>query len=214
MEKHYILFDFDGVIVDSFAPAFEVKKMICPSTTEESYKKGFCGNINDWQGEESDHDENCRHDIDFFSEYIPRLKEKVNIVQGMENVIKELSKSYVLIIISSTITAPIEELLSKFSLLDYFSEVMGNDVHTSKIEKMNIVFSKYKTTSDKCLFITDTLGDIKEASHQDVGVIAVTWGFHDSATLLPGSPYKIVDTPNDLLDAVSDYFTNKGPDVV
>ena len=48
MKTRYILFDFDGVIADSYAPAFEVQKMICPHLTEEVYRKRFEGNINDW----------------------------------------------------------------------------------------------------------------------------------------------------------------------
>jgi len=48
MNDKYILFDFDGVIVDSWAPAFEVNKLMCPNITEAEYKKAFYGNIKDW----------------------------------------------------------------------------------------------------------------------------------------------------------------------
>jgi beta-phosphoglucomutase-like phosphatase (HAD superfamily) len=42
-----VLFDFDGVIVDSFKPAFEVQKMIRPGInfSEDDYRKFFEGNV-------------------------------------------------------------------------------------------------------------------------------------------------------------------------
>src|SRR4051812_17545147 len=132
--KNYILFDFDGVIIDSLGAAMEVKKLMCPGTTEEAYLKGFEGNINDWKNSETTHTAECRHDLNFFEEYIPRLM-KANLTTGIKEAIAELSKTYMLIIISSTISAPIRDVLEKHDLATYFTEIMGNDVHKSKIEK-------------------------------------------------------------------------------
>jgi len=134
MKKPFIFFDFDGVITDSFQVAFEVNKMICPHLTENLYRKRFEGNINDWENPINVHTEKCRHDIDFFTEYIPKMKNGVKIIPGIKNII-ELEKNYTLIIISSTITSPIQEFLEKYDLVNYFVETMGNDIHKSKIEK-------------------------------------------------------------------------------
>lgn len=206
MKNKFILFDFDGVIVDSFAPAFEVNKMICPHITEEEYKRRFEGNINDWKENDFKHNENCRHDIDFFAEYLPRMKVQVGIVPGMEKVIEELARQYLLIVVSSTLTAPIKELLEKFELAHYFTEIMGNDVHTSKIEKIEMVFSKYATDSTRCVFVTDTLGDMREAAHTGVRTIGVSWGFNSVETLIQGKPFRIVEKPKDLPTTISAYF--------
>ena len=136
MKKKFILFDFDGVIVDSFRPAFEIQKMICPHLTENIYRKRFEGNINDWEEPTNVHTEECRHNIDFFTKYIPRMKNEVQIVPGMKEVIIELEKNYTLVVISSTITSPIQEFLEGHDLATHFAQIMGNDVHKSKIEKM------------------------------------------------------------------------------
>lgn len=84
---------------------------------------------------------------------------------------------------------------------------MGNDIHTSKVKKMKMVFKKYDITPDDCVFITDTLGDMHEAARAGVGAIGITWGFHTSATLFRGKPFKLVEKPDDLLTAVPEYFT-------
>lgn len=206
MKKPFILFDFDGVIADSFQPSFEVSKIICPSLTEDIYREGFEGNINDWEKSENIHTEECRHDIDFFKEYIPRMKKEVQIVPGIREAITELEKKHTLIVISSTITSPIREFLEDHGLPNHFTQIMGNDVHKSKVEKIKMVFKNYNIGSDDCVFITDTLGDMREASCKNVGAIGVTWGFHDSKRLLLGKPFRLVEKPNDLLSAVSYYF--------
>jgi HAD superfamily hydrolase (TIGR01509 family) len=206
MKEKFILFDFDGVIVDSFAQAFEVRNKICPSMKEEQYRSAFDGNIKDWSLTGDGHDEKCRHDIDFFAEYIPKM-DRVKVVSGMESVIEKLAKEYTLIVVSSTLTSPIQELLERNGLAHYFKEIMGFDVHTSKIEKMKTVFSKYNATAENCVFITDTLGDIREANHMKVGSIGVLWGFQGKEKLASGNPFRIVDKPTDLPSAISSYFS-------
>lgn len=200
-----VLFDFDGVIVDSFRPAFEVNKMICPHITEDDYRKRFEGNVNDW--EEPYHTKDCRTDIDFFAEYIPKMKE-VQLFPGMEQVIQELSKLHTLIIISTTITSPIRELLDRFNLAQYFTEIMGNDIHAKKDEKIRMVFTKYGLTPEQCIFVTDTLGDMKEAAKMKVAAIGVNWGFQPEETLAKGSPHRVVAAPKDLPPAIFDYFNS------
>jgi len=201
MNSKYILFDFDGVIIDSFEIAYETSKLNSPTLTEDDYRKAFEGNINDWK----DKDFKKAPAVDFFAEYIPRLM-KARLFPGIETAIKELAETYRLIIISSTISAPINELLKKFGLFPFFAETFGNDVSGSKVEKIKMVFDKYKATPQDCVFVTDTLGDMREAEKTGVGAIGVSWGFHDQATLRRGNPFTIVASPAELPSAISKYF--------
>ena len=206
MKKPFILFDFDGVITDSFQTAFEVQKMICPHITEDIYRKLFEGNINDSWSSVGIHTNECRHDIDFFAEYIPRMKNEAQIVPGMRDVIMELEKNYTLIVISSTISSPIREFLEEHDLASHFTQIMGNDIHKSKVEKIKMVFEKYGIEAKDCVFITDTLGDMKEAAQMEVGAIGTMWGFHKTEALLRGNPFCLVDEPAKLPVAISNYF--------
>ena len=206
MKNKFILFDFDGVIADSFEIAFETKKDICPGITREDYRRRFEGNVNDIQIEETYHNEQCNHDLDWFDVYVPKMKE-VRIFPGMEELIFALEKEYALIIISSTITFPIEEFLVAHNLRDHFDWVMGNDVHKSKVEKIKMVFDKYGAASKDCLFITDTLGDMREAEETGVPAIGVTWGFCSPETLQKGNPLKLVSNATELKTAITDHFS-------
>lgn len=206
--KNFILFDFDGVIADTFAPAFEVQKLIYSGITEDDYRTFFEGNINEG-GNTPTHSKlaaNFHPEVDFFTEYLPRLKKEGKVFSGMIEVIKKLSESYSLIIVSSTITTPIQEFLEENNLTPYFTEIMGNDIHASKVEKIKMIFDKYNTTKEHCVFVTDTLGDMVEAEKTGMGAIGVSWGFHDQGRLLRGNPFRIVNAPDELIDAVSDFF--------
>ena len=57
------------------------------------------------------------------------------------------------------------------------------------------------------IFITDTLGDIREAAQVAIPAIGVTWGFHPRARLEKGNPLVIVDTPKELYEKVSEFFS-------
>jgi phosphoglycolate phosphatase len=206
MPKPIILFDFDGVIADSFQQAFGVRKMMCPLITEDTYRKYFEGNIYDADTSDVTHTEHCRHDIDFFAEYMPKLKQEAPIVAGMQEVVVALEKKYTLVIISSTTSNAIKEYLIDHNLNDHFTQILGKDVSESKVEKMNIVFETYGVTPSDCVFITDTLGDLREAEQVHVGAIGVTWGYHTQETLLRGKSFRIVEKPGDLVYAVRDYF--------
>src|SRR3990167_9109966 len=131
--KRFILFDFDGVIADSYATALSVSQKMCTRITSSEYNRAFEGNVNDWKWESlpGNHVE-CRHDLDWFAEYVPAFEKEAQPFTGMDQIIETLSKEYVLIVISSTITSPIQGFLEKYHLGRYFSEVMGNDVHTHK----------------------------------------------------------------------------------
>lgn len=201
-DRRFILFDFDGVIADSFALAFDVGRAIHPHLTEKSYRALFEGNVYESLkaiGQDGRSDE-------YFALFGPRAKEETHLIPGMDRVVATLAADYPLVIISSTVTTHIREFLTSHGLVSYFIEIMGQDVHTSKVEKMRMVFEKYATTAGNCVFVTDTLGDMREAKEHDLGVIAVPWGFHPRETLEKGIPFRIVARPAELLDAVDDYF--------
>lgn len=206
MKTKFILFDFDGVIADSFDLAFDTAKTICPAITKEDYQKRFEGNIHDVKHPEAFHSDDCKHDLDWFNIYVPKMKERAKLFSGMSEVILELEKNYMLVIVSSTVTFPIEEFLTLYNLRNHFDWVMGSDVHTSKVEKIKMVFEKYKINSNDCLFITDTLGDMHEAEKMNVPSVGVTWGFCTPETLQKGNPLGLVTTPEELKNVIIEYL--------
>ena len=206
-KRKIILFDFDGVIADSFDIAFEVNKIIDPKiVSEKDYRKLFDGNIVEWAIKSTPKEELERLDREFWKRYIPQMK-KVKIFTGMKKVIAELAKTYTLLIISSTIISPIRDFLKRNNIYSYFDNIVGsNFIDANKTERMKMVFKKYGVGLKDCLFITDTLGDIKEAGSLSVQSVGVNWGFQEKENLLKGKPFSIAEKPEELLDIVADYF--------
>lgn len=201
--RKFVLFDFDGVIADSFAISFEVAQMMHPHLTADQYKRMWDGNI---FGKEKEFacTPQCR-DHDFYTEYSPR-SEKVGLIDGARDFVENLALRYTLVVISSSITMDVMKIAERTGIAAFFTDVMGKDVHTSKIEKIGTILRRYEARSDDCVFITDTLGDMREAEEAGVRAIGVAWGYQYRSSLEKGAPFRIVDTPDELPGAIDAYF--------
>lgn len=182
-----IFFDFDGVIADSLTIAFTVAQMAKPYLTLDRFKSYFNGNIN----EERKKDKSVIK-IDFDKEFGKHF-EKLDIEDQKKLIIQKLSQSYPLFIISSTATYIIKEYLQRHGVLSCFTEILGNDVHASKVEKFAMIYEKHKIEPKNVMFITDSLGDISEARESQIeNIVAILGGYQDEKTLKQGKPTKIV----------------------
>lgn len=207
--------DFDGVIADSFAVASALAKRRCKENTVERYRSAFEGNIYDSVDKSGlnvrviEHGDECEHDLDWWDEYQKSFEKSVSPFEGIVPAIRTLADSYQLAIVSSGSARFITPFLAANGIFDLFTDILDVDVHTHKTKKIEIMFDKYRVTAGDCVFVTDTLGDIREAAHHTMGSIAVSWGFHSHETLEKGVPFRIIDRPSELPDAVDEYFTTK-----
>lgn len=206
-----ILFDFDGVIADTFHIAHGVAKKLCVMLTEHEYRKRFEGNI--YEATKAffadDHGDECDHDLDWWAHFTPGFNTHARPFDGMLEAVRTLAKHRRIFIVSSCRDSLIETFLEKYELKHCITGVYGADVSPKKSEKFETICASYGTEPSRCIFATDTLGDVNEASGVGIPSIGVTWGFQDRETLLRGSPYAIVDTPEELLASIERYFSLK-----
>lgn len=205
MHKRMVIFDFDGVICDSWWLTHKTSKKAFPGLTEEEHRQGFEGNI--YEAEKA-WSHLTKVDIDYFDEYQKEMH-LVKFFLEMESVIRRLSKVYTLVIVSSSTNDVIYRYLKRESIDSEFTDVLGADVHASKHEKIQMLFAKYSFAAADCVMITDTTGDIKEARMAGVDCIAVTWGFHSAETLARSAPFRVVQKPGDIEPAIEAYFSPK-----
>jgi len=206
--KKIIFFDFDGVIADSFGIAFEIgKQKNTGIKSDDDFRNLFNGNINDWKKDFYGSIEEIKKiDDEFFALIAPKMSE-VNLFPDMEKVIKELAKSHGLVVVSSTRSDLVNDFMERNGILQYFDEFGGDKiVHTNKTERIKEVFNKYGVGPDNCVFITDTLGDMREAANCGVSSIGVSWGYQKKENFFAAKPYAIVEKPTELLSAVLEYF--------
>lgn len=206
MKKKIVLFDFDGVIVDSFEIGYQVARKLYPGLTREMERNFFNGNIYGSAKQIIKKNFFTKAEKTFSTEYVPKLLQ-LSPIEGMQKTLEQLEKSYQLIVVSSTISSPITGYLEKYNLAQYFDAIMGGDVHKSKIVKIKMVLDQSKARPEDCIFITDTLGDMKEAAECNVQSIGVTWGFHERERLEKGNFFALVDKIEELSPIVHLFFS-------
>ncbi|MBR9702094.1 HAD family hydrolase [Candidatus Pacearchaeota archaeon] len=190
-----IVFDFDGVIADTYDFNMGLVKEVGHNVSDEDFK--------------AHHDCNCleKPKIAFtgesYNNFLKKYLERITRVKSfftLENIqaIKKISSLY---IISSTKEQSIKKFLD-YNNLSYFDAILGYDFHKSKVEKFKYLLKKYNLKPDEVVFVTDTLGDILEANKVNVKTIAVDYGFHDLNRLKRGSPFEIVSNFDELLKVI------------
>lgn len=201
-----IFFDFDGVFVNSLSTAFDIIQTNQSNLTLENYRTRFEGNINETVDLNKPLQVAHQKATTFFDAYAPRLLQ-LPLIPAMTNVATQLAAQYPLYIVSSTISSAIAAFLVQHKLAACFTKILGNDVAKSKVKKFKMVLADTGLTPADSIFITDTLGDIREADEVGIATIAVTWGYHDQATLERGTPYALVTQADEIIPHIEAFFT-------
>jgi phosphoglycolate phosphatase len=200
--KKLVIFDFDGVLANTLEFSYKIHKDVNGALTWEKFQSFGMGNFHE-KLEKFTKEESYIAPKNFYELY----KEKISLISIhdiLRETILQLKDQFKLVIVSSTFSSYISDFLKKEKLLEYFSEILGADVHKSKTVKINNILKKYDTSPKDAVLITDTLGDILEAKNCNVPSIAVTWGLHERKVLEEGNPIKIIDEPQDLIKAVQE----------
>jgi phosphoglycolate phosphatase-like HAD superfamily hydrolase len=183
-----VIFDFDGVIHDTFD--FHRKKLEEYAgilLSEQDFRDIHNGNFfkstvdgiqnMNWLGYR-----------DYINSDLAALKIKDNI----RDVLLELHRRYELFIVTSGGTKNIADYLVNNNILNVFKEVLGLEANKMKVDKFNFIFNRYALVPADCVFVTDTLGDILEANTVNMKTIAIDSGFHNRETLERGNPYRTI----------------------
>jgi phosphoglycolate phosphatase len=196
-----VVFDFDGVLADSFEFHRErVGKFIGCDLSIQEYKDIHNGNF-------FDEDLNKKFKGVNWQDYRDLIYDEQivwDLDENIREVVKFLSNNYDLSIITSAGTRNIEGCLGHNSLSDCFQDILGAESSVLKTDRFKYLFKKYNLVPDDFIFVTDTLGDIKEANEVDVKSIAVDFGFHDKETLKKGNPLKIISNFNEISDIIKE----------
>ena len=193
-----IIFDFDGVLGDTYDISFDIMKTIDKNLTEQAFKDHFKGNV---------YRENK---IKFEQKDIPLFFEKQKQrftskhLFPLKKVLEKLKKNFQLFVISSTIDENVKHFLEIGNYDRFFQKILGATTHRSKVRKFEMIFKQFNLKPEECLFVTDTVGDIVEAKEINVKTIGVTWGYHEKELLLDQKPLAIAHNAEELLNIIDD----------
>jgi phosphoglycolate phosphatase len=198
-----IIFDLDGVIIDSVDLMSALTRETFPEISHEEVKMLHRENIH-----EALHNTNWKRKIETEEEFSERLslyaekKLQAPLYPGMKDFLLSLSKKNTLVINTSAINSTCLPILESQGIRECFDFIATKEVHRSKIEKFKIIIEKYKKEPSELIFITDTVGDVKEAKEVGIPTIVVTWGLHQKEDFYDAPLDHIlgfVDTPDDIL---------------
>lgn len=191
-----IIFDFDGVIADSFHAIYSVVrdafKYVGIPLSEQEYRNFFLINPKLAEKKLCKNEKKFNKVQKFIHENAPKRYRDVKIFPEMLKTIPRLALTTNLAIVSSSQTDIIIEKLKKYKLLKYFSLILGADKDLSKIKKLNNIIHHFGLQKKSIFFISDTFGDIKEGKKIGIKTIAVAWGFHDIKTINKAQPNAIL----------------------
>lgn len=189
-----IVFDFDGVIVDSFAVGFASVVALGFDLSREQYLARLEGSLYEAFGDRA---KVIDEQDPFWQRYAAQL-ELIHPFPGMVEVVKLLAATSTLWINSGAPTTIIHRQLERFELQDCFAGVWGCDTDVSKVRKFERLFAEGHADATSTCFVTDTLGDMREAARVGVPTIGVSWGYHPPETLRRGDPLAIIEQPHQL----------------
>ena len=197
-----ILFDFDGTIADSleaivnitntFSERYKFRK-ITLDKIEDLRNKSFTQVFKDVGLKFVKAPFLIRRVKKEFEHEIDNIK----IYPGIKPVLKELSKTYKLGILTNNTKKNVESFLLKNDL-EMFSLIYDAGFF-SKARKLKRISRIEKIPLDKIIYVGDEIRDIKACKKAGVQIIAVTWGFNSKRRLKIEKPDYMVDNAKDIL---------------
>ena len=207
-KKQLVIFDYDGVIVDSIDAIAAIGAQACREIGHERLPTPA-----DIEALENIALEDLGRQIGISEADLPdfgahvfalfQKNEKTpDIFSGMGPVIRTLGKNHFLVIVTKNIKPAVEKVLAAHGLADKINLILGVEEPGSKADKIKKAMHTFHRGSDLTCMIGDAVSDIRQARKAGVKSIAVTWGFHKQERLAHENPDVMVSTPHDLIAAI------------
>lgn len=201
----------DGVLFDSVSLANEYIRKKYPDITDEYHQEMMTGNYHEEYAklktffpspEKSDEEKLLQKET--FSE----MKSRVPMYSGMKELLQKLhQEGYILALNTSAYNRNCLPLLEREELTLLFDFLGTAETSKSKVEKFMMIENTYGLHNKDTLFVTDTLGDIREAAEAGVPTVAVTWGAHDRSFFEREENSNLIGIVDTVLE-LRDYITN------
>lgn len=199
--KPLLMFDFDGVIVDSldgfhgaWAKACEEAGFTAASN-RKTYLSVFETNMFEGLVRIGIPEASIPSILRAAEKKLHEANACMRLFNGAKEMIEELGRTYPLYIITSSVGTVVQSVLTVNSVT-LCPSILGSEVDTSKIRKITSTIEKHP--DHRPYYIGDTVGDMIEGKSAGATTIATTWGWHSRQMLEKASPDYLFDSPEDL----------------
>lgn len=204
MIKKIVLFDFDGVFVsDFYFHKQHIESFLGKKISDQDFYELHSGNVfkNDGKGLEL-----AEFDVMRYCNFIKEDITSTPLVEGMREVFAHACHLGRVYIVSSGCEFNITNFLAENTFTTQDITVYGVETHPSKKVKFEKIIEETGVAPENMIFITDTLGDMVEASDVGIASIGVTWGFQRIDTLEQGAPFGFAHKPREIICLMDAYF--------
>jgi phosphoglycolate phosphatase len=203
------MFDYDGVIADSFDAYFGEFTAVCTElgfnriNSKEKFLRLFEGNALRqllWAGFPM---WRLKRLADHFRPRIEAATVSVKPFDGMVNLLGDLAATHHVYIVTSNTSDSIRWFLDTHGV-EGIRDALGADHQPSKVKKIRGIMQRHPGA--QAYYIGDTKGDMREARKAGAKAVAAAWGWHSADKLLEARPDHLCRSPEELRGM----FTNRG----
>jgi phosphoglycolate phosphatase-like HAD superfamily hydrolase len=203
--NNVLIFDFDGVLADSIVPMLHYAQQVCeelghpclPTQADlEALEKMEFSEFGLQLGIPQDE----------VGAFVARNLELFNsspgslpIISGMGNVIRKLSQSATLAMITGNSRVIVDNFLRKHDLKSEFQIIFSAEDEGNRAQKILRIVALQNSQNNKFYFVGDAISDIRAARDSVIKSVAVSWGHQSRHKLQKGNPDYTIDKPTDLL---------------
>lgn len=200
--RETIIFDFDGTLVDSFPVALDIFYALTHSDPLPRQDMTRLRGMTLVQVAKE-----LRiptYSIPFLLFRGRRVMRKrmteVDMIAGMEAVIRDLARTHKLFILSSNSPANITMILERHDIRGCFEEIHGNVPLLAKSRALRQLLRKKALKKPEVWYVGDEARDIESAHKNGIKSIAVSWGYNNIHILSQHTPTALVFSTVELLD--------------
>ena len=208
-KKQLVIFDYDGVLVDSIDIIVAIVSRACreighsrlPITADiEALENMAIEDLGRQIGI-------AETDLPRFGAHVFALLQKSekipDIFPGIGDVVRTLGENHYLAIITTNTRPVVQKVMAVHGLVDKIDLVLGIEDPGSKADKIKKAMQTFKKTQERTCMIGDAVSDIRQSREAGVKSIAVTWGYHNREKLTHEGPDILVSKPYDLITAIN-----------
>jgi len=199
----YLIFDFNGTIVDDLPLIMELMTETLKTknidltkySTEYLREKGVAKFMEEIKISK----------IELFwlfkdlKSKIRRKQSSCPIVKDLIEYLPRLSEKHKLLIFSSNTPETIHDYLQKNNIDKYFDDVYEDDSYFGKEDGLKKIVKDLKIDISDAVYFGDESRDIIAANKVGIKSVAVTWGFEGSTPLKSANPSVLINHPSELL---------------
>ncbi len=209
-----IIFDYDGVLVDSFPNVHKVYKVICKKLGKKCPAK-----IEDFKRVYGDTSAECYNQLEFSQEDKVKastiFKEEIltltpNLFPEIKKVLANLHKNFMLFVVSSSYKQEVEQKLNRFKIRHFFKDVLARiecSTRFEKTESIKKISQNYNLTPEDILLIGDRNIDFIEGSKAGIkNILLVDYGWGYNLTKIPEYKQRfIINSPKEIIQVVKKF---------